>query len=308
MTPDKQKIAEEVIRVRLSQLLVNEEYKTKGFKPTVHLALGHEAIAVAVSAIMEPGDSLLPTHRNIAYNVARAENLKPILDEYLLKSTGLNVARSGSMNLLNPERGIIYTSSILGNQFAVAPGVAMADKIAGRENVVIVMGGDGSMEEGAFYESMLMARSMELPVIFLVENNEWSMSTRIDQRRTPINVSLLAEALDISYANLAGNDVYRYKDTLAQLREFALARSTPLCVEVNVATLGERRLPPNAEFPEGEYINYHSGVASELSAGEWPIIKESDEDPLFVLANNGDLAELKKIASGQLAAIKKELA
>ena len=305
---DKQALATEVIRLRISQMLVNEAYKANKFKVPIHLAMGHEAIAVAVSAVMQPGDSLLPTHRNVAYNLARAGRLKDIIDEYFLKPTGLNAAKSGSMNLLNPEKGIIYTSSILGNQFAVAPGVAMADKIAGRKNVVIVMGGDGSMEEGSFYESMLMARSMELPVIFLVENNEWSMSTRIDQRRSPINVGLFAEALDISYANLAGNDVERYAEALADLREFAIARSLPICVEVNVATLGERRLPPNDEFPEGEYINYHAGPAGELTVSDWPLIKESDEDPLFVLQSTEDLAQLRKIAADQLAAIQKEIA
>src|SRR6185437_9641941 len=98
----QKRIAEEIIRLRVSQMIVNEEYKAGKFKVPIHLALGHEAIAVAVSETMEPGDSLLPTHRNIAYNLARAGALRPILDEYFLKSTGLDGTHSGSMNLLNP--------------------------------------------------------------------------------------------------------------------------------------------------------------------------------------------------------------
>jgi TPP-dependent pyruvate/acetoin dehydrogenase alpha subunit len=276
--------------------------------------MGHEAIAVAVSETMQAGDSLLPTHRNIAYNLARAGGavgagaLKLIVDEYLMKPTGLNGGRSGSMNLLNPERGIVYTSSILGNQCAVATGLAMADKIAGKKNVTIVMVGDGSMEEGIFYESMLQARSMDLPVIFLVENNEWSMSTRIDQRRSPIDISLFAESLDVRYVKLEGNDVFQYADILQQLREFALAQSAPVCIEVSVSTLGERMFPPTAEFPDGEYVNYHAGPTPTINLNEWPIIKESDEDPVFVLAKNVDKAELEKDAREQFAALQKEIA
>ena len=302
----KKRVAEEVIRLRISQMIVNEEYKAGKFKVPVHLALGHEAIAVAVSEMMENGDSLLPTHRNIAYNLARAGKLRPILDEYFLKSTGLNGGRSGSMNLLNPKRGIVYTSSILGNQFAVATGVAMANKQSGKKNVAIVMAGDGSMEEGTWYESILMARSMELPALFVVENNEWSMSTRIDQRRSPVDLSLLAESLDIRYTHLDNNDVYHYIDTLKEMREFALEHNVPACIEVRVSTLGDWRLK-TPEFPEGELINYHAGPAPEVSLIEWPIIRTTDEDPVFALTRHIEQSTLEEDARKQFAELQKEI-
>jgi TPP-dependent pyruvate/acetoin dehydrogenase alpha subunit len=306
-TPEQEKIAQEILRLRISQMLVNEAYKAGKFKVPIHLALGHEAIAVAVSATMQPGDALLPSHRNIAYNLARAGALKPILDEYLMKPTGLNGGRSGSMNLLNPEKGIVYTSSILGNQFPVAPGVAMVAKMAGKKNVAIVMAGDGSMEEGSFYEAMLMARSMEVPVLFMVENNEWSMSTRIDQRRTPIDVSLLAESLDIRYISLEGNDVYRYSDDLRDARQFALDGNVPVCIEVKVATLGDWKMK-TAEFPEGEFINYHAGPAPEVAIGGVPIIRESEDDPVYILSKYIDRATLETLAQTQLEALQAEIA
>ena len=303
----KNKIAEEIIRLRISQMIVNEEHKAKKLKVSVHLALGHEAIAVAVSEILEKDDNLLPTHRNIAYNLARAGKLRPILDEYFLKSTGLNAGHSGSMNLLNPERNIVYTSSILGNQFPVAVGLAMAGKISGKKNVTIAMAGDGAIEEGSFYESILMAQSMKLPIIFLIENNEWSMSTRIDQRRCSIDVSLLSRSLDIRYAYLEGNDPYKYIETLKDLRRFSIENSAPVCAEVKVATLGDWRLK-TPEHPEGEFINYHSGPAPEVALSEWPMIKQSDEDPIFALIKHIDQPALEEDARRQFAALQKEIA
>ena len=82
-------IAKEVLRLRHSQMIVNEKYKSGLFKVPIHLALGHEAIAVAVDSVMEANDKLVCSHRNIHYNLARAKVLKPILDEYLLKKEGL---------------------------------------------------------------------------------------------------------------------------------------------------------------------------------------------------------------------------
>jgi len=80
-----------MIRLRLSQILVNEEYKQGKFKIPVHLALGHEAIAVAVHHAMGDGDKLILSHRNIAYNLARLGSLRAVLDEYFLKPSGLFV-------------------------------------------------------------------------------------------------------------------------------------------------------------------------------------------------------------------------
>lgn len=303
---DKLKIAQEILRLRISQMIVNEEYKAKQLKVSVHLALGHETIAVSISETMNEGDVLLPTHRNLAYNLARAGKLQPILDEYKLRETGLNKGHSGSMNLLNPERGIVYTSSILGNQFAVSTGLAMAAKNLGKKNVTIVMGGDGSMEEGSFYESLLMASSLNLPILFVVENNEWSMSTKIDQRRCPIDISLLAKSLGVDYLELKGNDPYEYIKVLKGKREQSISRSSPVCVEVKVATLGDWRLK-TPENPEGEFINYHAGPAPEVSLNEWPTLRQNDEDPVFALIKHFDKSVLEEEARKQFIALQKEI-
>ena len=79
------KIAYDILRIRLGQIVINEEYKKGNFKIPIHLAFGHESIAVAISNIMENNDKLILSHRNIAYNLAREGSLKPIIDEYFLK-------------------------------------------------------------------------------------------------------------------------------------------------------------------------------------------------------------------------------
>ena len=113
-------VARNILRLRLSQMIINEKYKAGRFKIPIHLALGHETIAVAVDLVMHDNDKLVLSHRNIHYNLARIRTLKEEIEEYCLSDKGLACGRQGSMNLSNPARGISYSSSILGNNFAIS--------------------------------------------------------------------------------------------------------------------------------------------------------------------------------------------
>lgn len=306
MNSDHRRIIHDVLWLRLAQMIVNEEYKAGKFKIPIHLALGHEAIVVALNHFMQDEDKILLTHRNIAYNLARLGRLKPILDEYLLKSTGLAKGKLGSMNLENLQRGIIYSSSILGNNFSVATGVAMAQKILPQNGVTMVLGGDGSIEEGTFHETLLMLKSLNLGAFVIIENNEWSMSTRIDQRRCPIDLGKLTSSYDIKYVRLEGNDPFLYLEQLKKLRKLALD-GIPVCIEVMVTTLGDW-IMKTPEIPDGKFVNYHAGPAPTVEMKDWPLlIKTNEEDPIFVLNKYLDQAGLEEMSKEIRQEIDKEL-
>ena len=277
-------LAREVLRVRFAQLWVNEHLKVGGFKVPVHLALGHEAIAVAVRAAMVGSDSLCLSHRNVHYNLASADNLDEELAELMLEPGGIAGGQSGSMNMANPAKGIPYTSSILGNDLSVATGIALADKLARRDTVTFAVTGDGAMEEGAFYEAIELLKSLGLPAIIIVENNGWSLGSRIGERRCAIDLKAIAVAFDISYNLLSGNDVQRYAAQLTDTRQMAIMRECPAIIEVELSTLGDWRGNPIPEEPDGKFINYHHGPARTIDIDAWPIIQEDDRDPVHVLS------------------------
>ena len=89
------KIPREIIKIRIAQMMINEQYKDGKFQIPIHLAFGHETIAMAVNKIMEKDDKLILSHRNIAYNLAREQKLKGILDEYFLKKNGIGNMKLG---------------------------------------------------------------------------------------------------------------------------------------------------------------------------------------------------------------------
>lgn len=299
-------IAKELLRIRLSQLLINEQCKTGAFKVPVHLALGHEAIAVGVHLLMDEYDRLILSHRNIHYNLARAGSLKAEIDEFLLKKEGLAQGELGSMNLANESKGIIYASSILGNNFSVAAGCALAKKIKNEKGIVIVVAGDGAIEEGSFYESLLFLKSNSLPCMVIVENNEWSLATKINERRCHIDIKKIAEALDLRYGFLDSNDVYEYSDALMAFKKQSLFTTTAVCIEVKLATLGGWYVKTDA-FPFKRFVNYHSGAAPEIHLDSSPLIEESAKDPVFVLQNQISKDEMNVWGTEILNELTKEL-
>jgi TPP-dependent pyruvate/acetoin dehydrogenase alpha subunit len=285
------KLAVEVLRLRYWQHIMNEALKRREFTIPIHLGFGHEAIAAALSSVMQPHDQLVLTHRNITYNLARARSLKPLYEEYKLSPTAVGGGTLGSMNLASPEWGVAYTSSILGNNLSVACGLSLARQTAGREGIVIVLTGDGAMEEGQFYESMVFAKSQRLKVLFVVENNDSAMSSSITERRCPISLDRMADGLCIPFRHLVGNDVFEYTATLDGLRRDIDATSSPACIEVGLAALNQHAGPTPGWPTDPKKINLDNGL----------VIERTSNDPVFVLIQRLGEDLIGNLSAGVLA-------
>lgn len=273
-------LAKKMLISRFSQLIVNEFIKAKAFKIPIHLALGHEALAEAVASAMSADDKLLCTHRNIHYQLACGATLQSILEEFKLSNSGLAQGMGGSMNLTNPCGAIVYTSSILGNNLGVGVGVALSKRVKSEDGVIFVVTGDGAMEEGAFYESIENARNMDLPFLLLVENNNWSLSSKIEERRKPINLDKFANSLGARYTLMEGNNPIDYHAKIMAAKERVISEKVPEILEVEITTLGSWTIN-SSDFPNGKFVNYHAGLAPNLFL-ESPIINNNSSDPIHL--------------------------
>ena len=279
------KLANKVKAIREIQLNINRKMLEGQFRIPIHLAIGHEAVAVCLAGVFGPQDKLLLTHRNIHFHLAFGATEEQLTDEYLLKPSGLAAGKLGSMNLVNPKKGNIYTSNILGNNFSVALGTALAIKVKKQGGIVWVITGDGAIEEGSFYEAVLFASSLKLPVVFVVENNEWSLGTSISERRVRINLDRFASSLTVKFQSLKDNNIVDYFNVMSRIREALVTNSQPYILEIAVNSLG------GYHVTEGEgskrYINYHSG-AIRTKPTEENILEFNTSDPIFVVLNNTD--------------------
>jgi TPP-dependent pyruvate/acetoin dehydrogenase alpha subunit len=277
-------IAMRIIQSRYSQLYINELLKKKYFKIPVHLALGHEALSESLSASMSIQDTLICTHRNIHYQFARGATLRQLIDEFNMEKTGLSNGLGGSMNLVNPKGSIVYTSNILGNNLCVALGVALSKVKQKKDGVVFVVTGDGAIEEGAFYEVLLNARSLDLPLIVVVENNNWSLASEVKQRRKAINLESLASSIGAQYSLLEENDFSKYCKKIKSIRDRAIINKAPEVLEVKLETLGGWYVSDESSSGS-RYINYHAGAAPEAMIQRDLILKLDAADPVYVIKN-----------------------
>lgn len=305
-------VIRELIRTRLVMLAVNSKVRQRTFKIPLHLGLGHEAIAVAVTAIKEPQDCLVLSHRNMHYNVANQLDPQKIVQEYLLETSGAGQGQYGSMNLIQPEKGLVYTSSILGNNLCVAAGIAKGNTVLEgssdtAKSATFVVTGDGAMEEGAFYEALLMAKTAKVPMIVIVENNGWSMYTQIHERRFPINLEKLGSSLSVPVLQLKSDDVVDYAEQLKDLRAKAIEERTPVIVEVLLHTLGDYWTEESPGNPS-RIINYHHGLAPKIEQTDDPEVAGSPQDPVSVAFQRIGRSEFEQDIQEILASLQPILA
>jgi TPP-dependent pyruvate/acetoin dehydrogenase alpha subunit len=277
--------AREVLRLRYWQHLLNEKMKEKNrFKVPIHLAFGHEAVAVAIDRCTGTDDALCLSHRNAAYNLIRAKSLATVLAHYELASRTNANSLMGSMNLAVPHTGIAYSSSILGNNLPVAAGIAMNRAVRKEPGVVFVFTGDGAMEEGAFWETLIFSRSHRLPLVIIVENDNHSMSSTIAQRRSDISLAKVCDGVGVQYLRGAGALLGETKHVI-QVARTAAAAGNPACIELSLSTFNQHAGPTPGWPDDPLNISLKNGL----------IVADSPEDPVYQIKNALGRAEYDRL-------------
>jgi TPP-dependent pyruvate/acetoin dehydrogenase alpha subunit len=244
-------ILKNIVKSRKFQIEINKKILENKITAPVHLAFGHEFVAGLVYENFDKKkDKILLTHRNIHYSSIFSKDASNKYSK-LYKNKNSNAKTKGSMNFTDSKSGIIYTSSILGNNLSVAVGVAKTLKE--KNGYCVCVTGDGGIEEGSFYESLTLARYLELPIIFLVENNDWSMATTIRERRSPIRLNLLAKSLDVHYKYFKFKDLKRNIKTFSQIIGELRKNSHPIICEFQIAT-------KSGKTASGLIDKYHHGA------------------------------------------------
>ena len=197
----------QMLRIRLIEEAIADHYAEGEMRCPVHLSIGQEAIAVGACAALETSDKVYSTHRCHAHYLAKGGDLKRMMAEICGKAAGCVGGRGGSMHLMDIPKGVMASIPIVSSSIPVAVGSALADKRMRNGKVTVAFFGDASVEEGVFHESANFASLHKLPVIFLCENNLYSVYTRIDERQPNRPLTELAKAHGMHAAHGDGNDL-----------------------------------------------------------------------------------------------------
>lgn len=172
-----------------------------------HLAIGQEAIAVGISSHLRSSDRIFGTHRSHSHFLALGCDVYGLLAEVLGKNDGCSRGMGGSMHLYGAEQGFMGSVPIVGGTIPLAAGAALAAKMDGKGDVAVAYFGDGAAEEGVLHESLNLASALNLPVLFVCENNLFSSHLHISLRQPADRVARFAEAHCMPAETIDGNDL-----------------------------------------------------------------------------------------------------
>lgn len=217
-------------RMRLFEETCLEGVSTREVHGELHTAIGQEAVAAAMAEHLRADDAVVSTHRNHLHGIAKDVPLHPMLAEIFEKSTGLCGGFGGHMHLFDPERRF-STTGIVGAGMPVALGHAYAAQLQGRDSVAFACMGDGAVNTGGFHESMNMAAVMNLPVVVLIENNEWAISVPFSASSATETLAERSVAYDAPGERVDGLDVEATSAAIGRAVAHVRAGKGPAIVE-----------------------------------------------------------------------------
>lgn len=193
--------------IRSVEEAIANKYSEQEMRCPVHLSIGQEAVSTGLCEHLTKEDVVYSTHRCHAHYLAKGGSLKKMLAELYGRETGCCKGKGGSMHLIDLEAGFYGATPIVGNSLPVAVGAALATKMKKENKIVTVFLGDGTVEEGVFHESLNYASLSKLPVLFVCENNLFSVYTNLSERQPDREIYKLAEAHDVYSEKYDGYDV-----------------------------------------------------------------------------------------------------
>ena len=221
---------ESMLRIRLVEECVAEMIEAGEIGCPAHLAIGQEAVAVGVAAYLRKSDRAFGAHRSHSHYLAMGGDTRALLAEMRGRATGCSGGFGGSMHIQAKEHGFYGSVPIVAGTVPLALGAAMAAKFDGKGDVGVAYFGDGACEEGVVHECFNMAASMQLPMVFVVENNLFSSHLDIHMRQPSDVISRFAKAHCMEYATVDGNDMVAVLDAAEKL--IGLARQNkPVLLE-----------------------------------------------------------------------------
>jgi pyruvate dehydrogenase E1 component alpha subunit len=221
-----------MLRIRMVEEEIARRYPEQQMRCPVHLSIGQEATAAAIGLALRPQDIAVSTHRSHAHYLGKGGDLNAMIAELYGKASGCCGGRGGSMHLSDERAGFLASTAIVGNSIPLGVGVALQQQLSGVDTISCVFLGDGATEEGVFYESANFAALRKLPVLFVCENNLYSVYSPLSKRQ-PDTRSLcsVAESLGLSARRLDGNDALAMFDEAAQAVASLRAGEGPVFLE-----------------------------------------------------------------------------
>lgn len=217
--------------IRLFEEAIERLFLEGRIMGTAHTCIGQEAVAVGTAAALETRDAMTTTHRGHGHFLARGADPKRVMAELFGRETGYSRGRGGSQMMMDPSIGFFGANGITGGSIPFATGVALDAKLRDTGRVTVCFFGDGASNQGVFHETLNLAALWKLPVLFVVENNGYAMSTPTARGLANPHIADRASAYGITGVSVDGNDFFAVRDCVAQHAAVCRAGQGPVLLE-----------------------------------------------------------------------------
>lgn len=214
--------------------------------------IGQEAISVGVTLALEPDEWIMPLHRNLGVFTARGMPLHKLFQQWQGHKNGYSKGRERSFHFGTREHHICGMISHLGPQLSIADGVALAHKLRNEGKVSVSFTGDGGTSEGDFHEALNVAAVWNLPVIFIIENNGYGLSTPVSEQYRCESLVSRAQGYGMEGVCIDGNNLLTVYDTIKGVREYCIREQKPYLIECKTFRMrgheeasGTKYVPPH---------------------------------------------------------------
>jgi pyruvate dehydrogenase E1 component alpha subunit len=208
-----------MLSIRIAEEEIAKHYLQNKIMSFVHFYVGQEAVAVGVCDSLEKSDRAMGNHRSHGHYLAKGGNLKRMICELLGKAEGCCRGKGGSMHMIDKSVNFIGSTPILGSAVPLANGSAFEQKYSDKKTITAVFCGDGAFEEGVIYETLNLSALFKLPLLIVVENNLYSVNSKIKDRRGELHdVEKIVTGFGVKYIKADGND---YQDVFKKSSELA---------------------------------------------------------------------------------------
>jgi len=276
-------ILKNMVRIRLAEERIAELYGEQEMRCPTHLCIGQEAVPSVVSALLDQEDLVFSGHRSHGHYLAKGGDMNAMFAELYGKATGCAAGKGGSQHLIDISCGFMGAAPILSSTISVGVGAAWSAQLDGEPQVSVVYFGDGATEEGSFHESLNFASVRKLPVVFVCENNLYSVHSAMDIRQPPDRpIAALGVAHGMPGDTCDGNDVEALFPVLANAVARARAGEGPSLIECltyrwmehcgpnDDIALGYRQLSELTEWQEQDPIaRLRQGLGEAVSSADY---------------------------------------
>lgn len=221
----------QMIRIRRFEAACVELYQAQKIRGYLHLYDGEEAVSVGVAAVLSPEDWVVATYREHGQALARGISAGTLMAEMLGKLEGSCRGRGGSMHIFDARTRFLGGNAIVGGGLPLAVGTALADRMQGRAALTCCFFGEGAVDEGEFHESLNLAELWKLPVLFVCENNLYSMGTPLAIAEAETDIAKKARCYRMPSEAVDGMDVVAVEAAAARAVERIRAGEGPAFLE-----------------------------------------------------------------------------